>query len=496
MIAPLPGLAGLAGDRAIVSDRRAEKRDGTWHLAEQVILDEVTAVAEVAAGWVFQCVASPSPDPEVGVLHWAADGTLFGVARLGRTRHLVAGRPDAPLVATALPARADLAVLADAQRGYAWGPAVRVLWRTLDGGAHWESLPTPVDGERDEGTSSWHASSCEGDRCSVGTWTVDGWGPIEPTTPVAFALRASARAPTPDPSPTPLSPDAVLRCTTETGVVRLPAGAPVPAEVVDGGNPWFDDFQSARARRFAWEVNGQRRGPLLVPEESTVLAVSTRGVLVRVGQPSEAWWLSAGGGRRRVEAPPAAMGTWEHVARGLPSSDGGVVLLMNGEDSVGTLVRLDAQGAVVAVRARRTSDGYYGLARVGGHWGLATPSPDGGTDLVALDVEALGITSLPRIADLPPVCAPDAEAETAVVHLADRGLLVISDGAGTDFQSARLDVAFRGGAWCTRGLVMDSFDDNYTTNRSTLVLRASGGALRGHVDHGTERRGLRCEVVP
>ena len=58
---------------------------------------------------------------------------------------------------------------------------------------------------------------------------------------------------------------------------------------------------------------------------------------------------------------------------------------MYGEDNVGTVGRLDAQGAVVAVRARRAREGDYGLAQAGGYAVRAHgmgDRPSGDVDLI------------------------------------------------------------------------------------------------------------------
>lgn len=154
-IAPLPGLAGMTGTRAMVTGRRAERSDGTWRFSEQVILGEVILSAEVGRRWLFATRGGSvfASDTFLGPLRrigevpardgrwspWSRDRVAFAAGRQLWTSDgvTVSGPID-------LLAEVEVAVFRDASVGVAALADGRAML-TRDCGARWEPLEVGHD---------------------------------------------------------------------------------------------------------------------------------------------------------------------------------------------------------------------------------------------------------------------------------------------------------------------------------------------------------------
>jgi hypothetical protein len=106
---------------------------------------------------------------------------------------LVGARIDA-LRARPLPEGAVACGFGDRIRGVAAGRTAARLWRTLDGGEHWEHLDVGIDGEAREvplltdPRVVYSTLACDESGCQVGrAASVRGWGPLAPVATTVFA---------------------------------------------------------------------------------------------------------------------------------------------------------------------------------------------------------------------------------------------------------------------------------------------------------------------
>ena len=149
-VRPIPGPAGLSGQRVQIGGRRAELRDGRWMFSDERVLQEIVAAAELDGRWVFVCEDGlvAASDTFAGPLR--ALGAVPGARRASSwTRGRVAILTDDALFTTdgaslapagATPAPARHAAFLDARTGAAV-LAGGGLMLTRDGAATW----APVD---------------------------------------------------------------------------------------------------------------------------------------------------------------------------------------------------------------------------------------------------------------------------------------------------------------------------------------------------------------
>jgi hypothetical protein len=126
-------------------------------------------------------------------------GLLAVVTERQDGRRVGLGPDTSALTWHALPPGAEYVRFADASRGLAWGRSAAAVFRTLDGGAHWEPVPVPIDGHPDTAALlgwGWRPP-CDETLCHAGAVRVAGWGTLRPDTQPALATRLTLLPPPP-----------------------------------------------------------------------------------------------------------------------------------------------------------------------------------------------------------------------------------------------------------------------------------------------------------
>jgi len=492
---PADGFNSLRGMRAgdLLVDRGV--RDGGLFL--------VDISAGTSRRVTFEGV--PAEGVHVADAYLADDGAYVAVVRTERASWYARGAEGAAWSALRLPDGVVAVDFADARRGVALGDRFERLWRTLDGGASWEPLPTGVaySGESPRIVAPPEVR-CEARGCSAGGFLfVRGWGPVQ-----APRERIYGGARRPDVARRPRGSFAPVRCVT---------GAAGASRRLGGRLSTYDHGASLSRRgdvaTLAWRGEDGRGAATFTVgrgEPFTVTLAFHAGALVATYR-DLAW--ARGATLRPLGLPRVGAGTFSRAEWLTASAEGGGVVALSTpapgidppdpEDpslrplDVQVAFEVSAAGAVVR-RRTEVGDPYHdvrftrGLARVGARWGLADIGYDGAVRFAPLDGGApTPIGALPD--DLRP-CAADAPRGAAMVrfntYVLPRGL------DAPQPERARVDVELAAGAACLREVAIERAAPRRPGDSEYVRLRAEGGALVGGADDGEQRQALRCEVAP
>lgn len=415
-----------------------------------------------------------------------------------------------------LPEGGITAGFADAERGVAVGLRFGALWRTLDGGARWEPLPTGFEASGEpHRLSQGLPVDCEARGCSVGGFVfVRGWGPVLPATERIYTGAARPANARDARETTALSP---LRCARQgaapspwAGVATAPQGqrAIVTADHVATIAP------AGLRIRIAWRGDDSVGAATLPAVAGTTYLGAVgfnAGALVATDHDLE--WVR-GTSRRGLALTQLAREAGNDALHWvtLPAPGGGLVALSpqvypsegrtERDDALTPLpyalaFEVDAAGAVLGRREVVVDEharGFLaqGLGRAGGRWGHVTVGADQQVRFAPLrggPVETIG--ALPTA--LRP-CAAAAVRDAAMVWLQSLRLPATIDGERST--QARIAVELSASGACVRDLV-GSTERRTRDGRSELSrLRVDGGAMIGYVDDGATRTAQRCEVTP
>lgn len=464
-------------------------------------------------------VTSDPPAP-IRALTWLRDGSLVAVGAACEaadcTLQLLRGAPDAPLHPSPLPERTSRVAFADAARGIALGDSLGDVWRTTDGGQHWEPVPVP-EALRSVSARSPLLAACDGGGCQVGTLLrVAGWGPLIADEARTVDVPGEApEAPDVRPRPAPFSLTAI-RCAAVGAPApspwRLPGGA---VRAVRGDGAWAFDRAGEHRTRVRW--SGDRgRGEAVVPFDlpergasSGLWAAAGRGLLAAPDGPR----LFDVRGAAVRELPPGLLPdasitsrVWSEGADAV--FEGGVLTVQTTGDFAGAQIDLGltlaATGATTrryAVRGRMFEDPpTLALARRGGRWSRALVTADGVRVVSPDGAEAL----LPGWAGALPVCAGAAAVDAVLLRVvgcsAQRHCLANELLSGVRREVAEVELA-PGGA-CLRALRASSLGavgvcrpDGAARPEVPVgwgLRAAAGGALAGFSDDGVRRVAVRC----
>lgn len=508
---------GLA--RRLVRLRGGADREGAWRLAAvrgATALVERSVGARPEDGSVWNSVDLDSGEVSVvlpnGVerersrchFNLGPGGWIVGVCAArdanGEGNASLLTRRGGAWVSRPAPARALRVAFADAQRGVATGAHVSDLWRTLDGGEHWEPVPLPAEGDvGDAPRATGYGEGdpvvrCDRDGCIVEPFRtrLSGWGPMRPDDE-RFSFGSARRA----------RPITNLRCATS------PTSPASQRPELAGGHPWNRGLWWHSGGILTWEDEDGSRGQTTVRQPPDELIARTRdGVVLRyviagVGFARGGAFLDVHAQLESNFAPSlmqmSPTGGFTDAAPTAPTAGGGAVAMIYAWVGADPQIRapqmsiafeLDDRGRVLAARALpRLDRGAEGIASRQGQWGYVAVLPDRTVRFAPLRGESpMTIGRLPE--SIAP-CAGPPLADAITLHLASVGrepLIVTSgDFAITD---GRFDVEVSGASACLRSL-RDASDPR------RAVLVAERDALTGFVtDADHRRRAARCEVMP
>ena len=136
-------------------------------------------------------------------LGFTADGAVAGSGVDGDgTRYALVGASIDALRPMPLPSGALVSGFADRRRGVAAGRTAARLWRTIDGGEHWEHLDVGIDGEASlvpllsDPRAVYGAIDCDAARCQIGrAASVSGWGAVTPAAATILGPHAASESP-------------------------------------------------------------------------------------------------------------------------------------------------------------------------------------------------------------------------------------------------------------------------------------------------------------
>lgn len=456
----------------------------------------------------------PAGPAQVTAARVSSDGAYVATVETTSGRWVARSTGGPAWRAVALPGGGVAAGFADARRGVAVGARFGTVWRTLDGGARWELVPTGFEASGEAHRLRSHVSvDCEARGCSVGGFLfLRGWGPVQPA---AERVLAGAAAPTEPRDRREPSMFASLQCARQVGAPSpwLAAASASGRAVVTADHVATVTAAGPRVT-LAWRGDGGAGGATLAPVAGApfVAAVGFNAGALVVTERDLEW--ARGPSRRRLSLPWIAQSGGRDPLQWvtLPTPGGGLVAvsprvypregLSERDRALSPLpyalaFELDAAGAVVARREVAVDEfarGFFaqGLGRARGRWGHVTVGGDSAVHFAPLrggPVETLG--ALPAV--LRP-CAAAPARDAANVWLQSNHLPAMLDERRT--VQARVAVELSGGAACVRDLV-GSVERRATDGRSELSrLRADGGAMVGYVDDGTTRSPQRCEVTP
>jgi photosystem II stability/assembly factor-like uncharacterized protein len=457
------------------------------------------------------------PPTQLRELTWTRDGSLVGVgatcAGADCTFSLVRGAPDAPLHPSMLPEGARRVAFADATRGMALGETLGEVWRTTDGGAHWE--PVPVSERlRSEPVAPSATVACDTGGCQVGgSLRIDGWGSLRAETDRVVEVPGE---PPEAVEVTPRPASFALDRTRCTAVGRVaPSPWRLPGDAIRSVGPtaaWTFERAGEHRTRVRW--SGERgRGeavvPFDLPEREAPLGLWGETNRALVASPDAMQLFVASGATVRALPDallPVTPGAFWAASADVVPDGAGLTLQTTGEVArtrVDLDLSLDATGAAtrhLALRGRAVTEApTLALARRDGRWtralvtasGVQVTSLDGATALLPGWTGALHPCARPPSpnAVILRVVGCAGQRHCLGGELADNVRKEVAEVELTDGGACLRSI----GLWALSRTGVDLGRGREGELRPIGVnLRASGGALAGFADDGVRRATLRC----
>ncbi len=503
-------LSAPAGDWLLVSTDEYT----VLHLVR--LSDGVEVPAQLPEGW------------RARVATLAADGSLLAItategdAEGDAARTLFVGPAGGPLTERALPEGVRGVAFVDAQRGFAAGAHANVLARTFDGGATWESLPSPVHGDASalalvDDALVGAAIGCDAVGCRAGTdviLTMRGWGASldvrtahlasvarTPTLEMPALGRASltceatsARAPTPAAWTGRAASDVLV----VTRVLAAPASGPVGTARISIGEARARVEWRGRDERGVYSV-ATRETELselsaeIDPRLVYVHSASRTSIDVAVCPDGVCRMFHGRASGALVEVPNEDSSTTQTVViTSSLGSDRDVVLVAEPYGGEGAIVRTVDAGGTIAPLSRASLPGYRRHVGLAGHGAelavIAERNGRAGFLLVPLTPD-----TAPRVMGGAARVAACADGPTPT----DAWTATIIGGLGAAGEAGALDVVLTtdleltADAACIRRVRLAASAD---PDAVPAILSAEGGALvgvGGRLDGWSE---IRCTV--
>lgn len=453
----------------------------------------------------------------------ATDGSVLAiVATTGGEageRVLLVGPPGGPLIERVLPVGIRAVAFLDAERGFATGDDAATLARTFDGGATWEPLPSPVEGDAFRAHLPVDALVGAQIHCSaMGCWAGDsivvsmlGWGRTLDVRPAHIGDSETAS----DDAVSSTFGGALLTCDATPGPMpaapawpgRAPRGATI-IERTSGRTSARIVIASSGAIRVEWrgeDASGryalatrdapQEPGEPVDPRLFAILGASRASVDLAICPDGVCHVLHGAPGRALVPFLGPSPTSWETPLVRAPLSGGGEAILFADPGH--------ERARIVGSSADGTLSELFGAALAGyeRHVGLAQ-STRGDTALVAERVHGPGFVlvpisgaalpeALPIEGDLA-ICASDAPA-------ADTWTATFVGGPPADGYGGLLDrlesivIELSGGTACVRSAVLAASGEPAAR---AAWLTATGGQLVGTGGTPEEWNEVRCSLGP